>query len=154
MNRAAHLVTGPTHSGKTGRLLAWARTRTDVVGIAAPDGPNGRRMLDLRSGESVEMEKPEEGEPSVSVGPYRFRRAAFDWAGERLIAAAADPTARFLVIDEVGPLELRGDGLATVLREVVASSRPELVLLVREGLTTQVETCFSLAFTLGEPPPT
>jgi nucleoside-triphosphatase THEP1 len=145
MLRPARLVTGPTHSGKTGRLLDWAEGRREVVGIAAPDGPAGRRMVDLASGDHVEMEQPAPNEAVVAIGPYTFRRAAFDWAYERLLAAAVDPEAQYLVIDEIGPLELRGEALAPALDALLARPRlPELVVIVRDSLLDEVAARFGL----------
>jgi nucleoside-triphosphatase THEP1 len=147
MPRPARLVTGPTHSGKTGQLMAWAEGRPEVVGIAAPDGPTGRRMIDLRSGDHVEMEHPAAHEPAVEIGPYRFRQAAFDWAQPRLLHAADDPLARYLVIDEIGPLELRGDALAPVLDVLLARPHlPELVVVVRDSLRDTVAARFDLSW--------
>jgi len=151
MPRRAHLVTGPTHTGKTGRLLAWAKGRSDLGGLAAPDAPGGRRMLDLRSGEFVEMERPQPGEATVSVGPYLFRQAAFDWACRRLLEAAADPRVRFLAVDEIGPLELRGQGLAPAL-DALGEGGPVPVVVVRESLTAEVAARFDLEFVAGDLP--
>ena len=147
MRRTARLVTGPTHSGKTGRLLAWAEGRGGVVGIAAPDGPGGRRMMDLASGEHVEMEGPGPEEAVVEIGPYRFRQAAFDWAHDRLLDAADASRAKYLVVDEIGPLELRGEALAPALDALLARpSLPEPIVIVRDSLTDAVAARFDLSW--------
>lgn len=147
MPRPARLVTGPTHSGKTGRLLRWAEGRSDVVGIVTPDGPTGRRMVDLVSGAHVEMEGPGLDEAVVEIGPYRFRQAAFDWARERLLAVAEDPRARYLIIDEIGPLELRGEALAPALDLLlVRPVLPELIVIVRDSLVDAVPGRFDLSW--------
>ena len=152
MSRLVRLVTGPTHSGKTTRLLAWSQGRTDVRGVVAPDGPGGRRMLDLGSGEQVEMEGPGLTEARLEIGPYRFRKAAFDWAGERLRAAAVDPEATFLVVDEIGPLELRGEGLASALDALAAEpDGPQWIVVVRESLLDPVAARFDLRYAVFPP---
>ncbi len=135
--RRVILLTGPTHSGKTGALSATVR-QPGVAGLLAPDLPSGRILEDLESGEIERFQVHDESEPFVEIGPYRFRYAAFEWANARLVAAAHSG-ARAIVIDEVGPLELRGGGLRRGLDAVLARESGAAVLVVRESLIAQVE---------------
>ena len=66
-----------------------------------------------------------------------------------MLAAAARPGIRWLAVDEIGPLELRGEGLAPALRQVLAAPGAGfgLVLVVRETLREAVETAFGLGKT-------
>jgi hypothetical protein len=85
----------------------------------------------------------------VAVGRYAFWRSAFERAADALRdAAAAAPPPAWLVIDEIGKLELRGEGFAAALRAVLAlppASQPgTLVLAVREGLVDDVVAAFAL----------
>lgn len=90
-----------------------------------------------------------EGEAVVEVGRFRFRAAALAWAGQR-IAAAVAAGADLVVIDEVGPLELRGEGLADAL----GALPPGLarVLLVRSGLEDVVAARFAPGPVAFDPP--
>lgn len=90
------------------------------------------------------MEAADSAEESMSVGRFRFRRAAFDWAEARLLGAAACPETRCIVIDEIGPLELAGEGFAPVLRRLLARGSPELVIVVRESLAAEVGEAFGI----------
>ena len=131
------ILTGPKHSGKTTALAAWTRGRTDVAGVLQPTGPTGRSFVDLGSSEAIALEPVEPGEAEVLVRRFRFRAAAFDWANGRL-RAAAEMGPRYLVIDEVGPLELGGGGLRPGLQAVVAGRYGTLLLTVREALAEAV----------------
>ena len=131
------LLTGPTHSGKTGALSATVR-QPGVAGLLAPDVHYGRIFEDIRSGEFERFQTHDEGEPVVTIGPYRFRSAAFDWGNQRLEQAVA-AKAPVIIIDEIGPLEMRGEGLRPGLERVLARGRGVAVLVVREQLVSQVE---------------
>ena len=50
----------------------------------------------------------------------------------------------WLVIDEIGPLELNGRGFCDVLKEVLSVRRGKILLVVREGMTDQVKEAFVL----------
>jgi nucleoside-triphosphatase len=130
------LLTGATHSGKTGALSATVR-QPGVAGLLAPDVHYGRILEDLKSGEFERFQIHDDSEPFVEIGPYHFRTAAFDWANGRL-AAAVRAHSRVIVIDEVGPLELRGEGLRKGLDMVLKRREGTAVLVVREKLIGQV----------------
>ncbi|HTI31714.1 MAG TPA: nucleoside-triphosphatase [Sphingomonas sp.] len=131
------LLTGPTHSGKTGALSATVR-QPGVAGLLAPDLHYGRILEDLKSGEFERFQIHDDSEPSVEIGPYHFRAAAFDWANGKLKTAVRS-RAKIIVVDEVGPLEMRGEGLRSGLDAVLARDHGTAVLVVREKLVAQVE---------------
>jgi len=144
---AVHVFTGPIRSGKTTRLAAWAQTTAGTAGLLMPDGPQGRMFQDLQSG-FVWPTAARLGElQPLVIGRFAFSRAAFELANTTLLGAATNAATRWLVVDEVGPLELRGEGLAPALQTVLALPEPafELVLVVRESLRTAVIDAFELS---------
>jgi len=142
-----HLLSGPIHSGKTTRLAAWSAGRSDVAGILSPLRTDGRTFIDIRSGACFPMEVGITAPDAVRIGRYAFAPEAFAWAVERLLANAPRPDVRWLIIDEIGPLELLGEGFDGVLRDIIRLNRPglNLVLVVREGLAEQVIGHYDLA---------
>lgn len=138
------LITGPIHSGKTTRLAAWcaAQPAGTVGGVLQPARATGRHFVDVATNRDFPLDAPPDAPEALvqRVGRYCFAAAAFAWAAERLAQAAADPAVRVLVVDEIGPLELRGEGLDPVVRTVLASGRAGLrvVLVVRDGLAAAV----------------
>lgn len=139
----AAILTGPTFSGKTGALTRWAAGRMDVAGLLSPDGPEGRSFVDLVTGERMAMTAGTDEAQAVAVGRFRFRTEAFAWANTRLTAAAAGPRP-IIVIDEIGPLELRGAGLQAGLQAALARAEGRLILVVRETLVEEVKRSFSI----------
>lgn len=113
-----------------------------AAGLLAPDTPEGRVLVDLSSGkERVFQVTGDAAEPLVEIGPYRFRAAAFEW-GNAVLARA---NAEMIVVDEVGPLELRGEGLADGVRAVLRRASGTVICVVREGLIERAATYFEVA---------
>lgn len=131
------ILTGPVRTGKTTRLLEWARACGRVAGVAQPAGPEGRVFEDVSTGDRMALEPVGPGEAAQEVGRFRFRSEAFEWAEARLRAALA-VGASMILIDEVGPLELAGAGLRRSVDAAVAEHRGTLLLVVREALAERV----------------
>lgn len=136
-----YLLTGPVRSGKTTALIRWAEKRDDVFGILTPDIEHIRFFADAHTKNTFRMEAGP-GEEAVSVGRFLFSKKNFEIAGN-IIRHGAD-AGGWLVIDEVGPLELREEGFAAALRQVLMRRTDKLLLVVREGLTDRVKKHFDL----------
>lgn len=144
-----HILSGLVRTGKTTRLAAWAARQPGTAGLLMPDTTVGRVFRDVGTGAEWPAAAAPNAPDPLLVGRFRFGRAAFGRAGRVLLAAAAHPATRWLLVDEIGPLELRGEGLAPALRRVLARAAPAfgLVLVVREGLREAVEQAFGLGRT-------
>jgi len=147
MIRCVRILHGDIGSGKTTRAKDWVTEQALagrlVGGVLARKTSEGRRFVDLITGDEVALEHPADGEDTVAVGRFLFRRAAFDWATRR-VEAAVSAGASVVIIDEVGPLEMRGEGFAPLL-DRLAHVRPMViqVLLVRSSLTQAVAERFA-----------
>ena len=83
----------------------------------------------------------EAGESAVlSIGRFRFSKKSF----ERAIQIIRESVRHegWLIIDEIGPLELRGEGFHDVLKEVLAQRKDKLLLVAREEVTEKVKEYF------------
>ena len=150
------LIHGEIGSGKTRRAAAWVESEglagRTVAGVLALKASTGREFLDIATGDQVALEHPAEDEMAVPVGRFQFRQAAFDWAVDRIEQSLGQ--AGSVVIDEVGPLELRGAGFAPLL-DRLAQDHPGIqrVLLVRTSLIEAVAERFCTgAATIFDPP--
>jgi nucleoside-triphosphatase THEP1 len=159
--REAHMqviiITGAVDSGKT----TYCRTELAASGRAGVRGllllkvmeqgmTVGYDAREIGGARSIAFARRLGNEPSgwrevERVGCYSVSRggkeAANRWLEEAL---AADP--EVLIIDEVGPLETAGGGLAASVRRCLASDRPGLTvyLVVRINWLDQVRACFDL----------
>lgn len=139
-------VTGPLKSGKTTRLAAWCENRKDVAGLLSPVLTGKRWFRNLKNGDLKPMEA-ENGETQVQqIGKYLFSSETFAWANETLMQATHLPGISYLVIDEIGPLELQGNGLAPALEKILSSfpAQLDLVLVIRETLLEEMLRHFRL----------
>jgi nucleoside-triphosphatase len=138
------IVTGLVRSGKTTRLLDWASKQEIVKGIASPFSGNKRMFYDLSTHESFSMEA-KEGEESMKIGKYNFSIDSFKRA-VRIIAEGIENNSGFLVIDEIGPLELENKGFNKILRKILSTENREfsLVLVIRDTMVDDVLKQFGI----------
>ncbi len=138
------MVTGAVQSRKTTRLLNWVINKNDVYGILTPV-VNGKRFFnDVYTKELFDMEaSPGDNDP-LSIGKFQFDKRSFEKASQ-IIRNALDKKG-WLIIDEIGPLELQQKGFYSLLPEVLHSTNYDLkiILVVREGLMEQVKSFFEL----------
>jgi nucleoside-triphosphatase THEP1 len=137
-----YILTGPVHSGKTTALMNWIKKRTDVYGILTPLVNEKRVFLDIQISEQFAMETAEYDSTILTVGRFKFSKKSFD----RAIGIIRDAIYKkgWLIIDEIGPLELRGEGFHDVLKEVIVQRKDKLLLVVREELIEKVKKYFEL----------
>ena len=145
------LFSRPVRSGKTSELQRWCDTQKNVTGILMPD-VNGKRMLqDIGSGMLFEMEcddPPNSEKPLLQVGRYYFYASAFTKANSSLLETLS-ALPQWLVIDEVGKLELDKKGFYPAVKQLVERYRntrsgSNLLMVVREGLYEEVARFFKI----------
>jgi nucleoside-triphosphatase THEP1 len=128
-----YILSGPTGSGKTTRLLQWSKKQDSVAGILSPVIHGERYFHDLSTGEQFTMEAGDDKE-TLNVGRYRFSLFAFSKA-VRVMENALSSSSDWLVLDEAGPLEINGKGFYPVLELLVKSRRRGgIIIVVREQI--------------------
>jgi nucleoside-triphosphatase len=130
------VVTGPPGCGKTAAVEAavgvWRSRGFPVRGIVQPGVFSHRRKVgflvrDLATGaEAVLAQRVERGQGEHGTA-YRFSREGLELAARALGGIAAGSV---LVVDEIGPIELRGDGHMPALRRALATAGLAAVVLV------------------------
>ncbi len=140
-----YVLSSPIRSGKTTSLMQWAAAlpRGNVAGVLAPDRTDGRYVYDLLSGEEQKLAADENTVPGavLHIGRYAFRRDAFQWA-RQILQTGFDRRPEWLIFDEIGYLELRGQGLEPTVRHLLDLNRAEpatkLLWVVRDSLLGEV----------------
>ena len=143
--KEVYIVTGKIHSGKSSTLANWCQSRNDVYGILSPV-ENGKRFFrDISSGEKFSMEAGPDEISTIPIGKFKFSMSAFSKAVE-IITSGTYNRKGWLVIDEIGPLELSGRGFDEVLKEILqnAPSNMKLILVVRDSIKDEVIRRYSL----------
>jgi nucleoside-triphosphatase THEP1 len=136
------ILTAPIQSGKTTSLINWSVARNDVHGILTPVVNGKRVFMNVQTKEQFPMEATGE-EEKLTVGKFIFSKAGFEKAAG-IIREGIDKKG-WLVIDEIGPLELRGEGFCDVLKEVLAKRKEKIILVVREGMVEKVKVYFNIS---------
>lgn len=135
-----YILKGPIRSGKTSALVAWSQGRKDVEGLLSPDDTSGvRYFYELGEGRAFDFEvSPSTSAPTINIGPFCFLRSAFERANRYLLQAAKRQKISYIVLDELGKLELRGEGLHEAARMLIPQfqelARRHLILVVRDTL--------------------
>ena len=138
-----YILTAPVQSGKTTSLIIWSAARKDVYGILTPVVNGKKFFMNAQTRERFPMESTGQ-EETLTVGRFIFSKAGFDKAVQ--IVREAVNKEGWLIIDEIGPLELKGEGFCDVLKEVLAKRAQKLLLVVRDknGMVEKVKEYFGL----------
>jgi len=88
----------------------------------------------------------------IAIGKYIFNTRAFDHAKE-VLRTALNQRKDWLIIDEIGPLELKGGGFDNILREILSEKddkhQPQkgniqLILVIRESLVDAIVKAYGI----------
>jgi nucleoside-triphosphatase THEP1 len=130
---------GSVHSGKTTRLIKWLKDKNNVQGIISPIIAGKRYLVNINSDEKrkLEIDSGSSQENVTKIGNYIFDKSVFEWAC-KIILDAVKSNPDWLIIDEVGPLELQGEGLAKAVNKVFSENvsllKTNVIMVVRERL--------------------
>jgi nucleoside-triphosphatase len=142
------LWTGEKHSGKTtgaARLVQAVRSQGyAVAGLVAPavyrDGALvGFDAVDLRSGQRTTLAR--DNGSGGTAGRFEFLAEGLR-LGNASLSPSATASADLIVVDEFGPLELKGQGWRRSVDALTESSEATMLLVVRSELVGEVERVY------------
>jgi nucleoside-triphosphatase THEP1 len=143
------LLSGPIHTGKTTKLTEWIRNKDNVDGILQPVIDGRRHIKYISSGEIqlLEILPGSQKKNILAIGNYKFNNDVFTWARSKLLMAYRKKP-EWLIIDEVGKLEISGGGLepaiSNVLNDFNDNKNLNLVFVVRDYLVPDFLTRYCL----------
>lgn len=145
------ILTGKIDSGKTSLLDQWIREYRNedlkVAGILAPaiyagGKKTGYEIMDIKTGKRRFMAMISEEPGEISIGRFNFFPEAI--AEATRILSELNEENDLGIIDETGPLELEGKGLAEGLKEALSHPPKKLIIVVRENLVEKVTKSFRI----------
>lgn len=151
--RVAGVVTGDRGQGKTAFVQGLVeRLRGEGLRIAGVLSPGQVRdgvrwsidVVDLAGGRRTPLATRDPGSPWPPVGSFRVSPEGLE-RGRAALAPAAVAGADLVVVDEVGPWELAGEGWAGALDALRVAAAPPLLLVVRRGLVDEILARFAPA---------
>jgi len=154
LGRELILVTGAVDSGKSSWCSAFSAAHREFDGVLLRKVFRGARRIGYDavrpcSGATVPFSRLKGAEPpgwksAEAVGPFTISEPGKETASRWLLEALGS-AAPGLIVDEIGPLELAGGGLAASLRRILADSAPRrLILVVRRDCLARAVEAFAL----------
>ncbi|MCX7549627.1 nucleoside-triphosphatase [Xanthomarina sp. F2636L] len=145
-----YILTGAIRSGKTTALQKWIANRKDVDGLLCPDDDKGKRyFLQVKSKIEYELETEFENKDIIEIGNFRFLKSAFDEANDYLISKTSKKESKYIIIDELGKLELRNEGFHVSAEKLIpdyeCNQQKHLILVIRESLIEPVLKKYSIS---------
>lgn len=147
-----YLITGKTKSGKTTELFRWIIDKENVGGILQPV-VNGKRFIySISEKRLIQLEVSVKNflnvkdEALIRIGKYLFLKDGFDKARD-LLQKDFKSNCEWLIIDEVGPLELNGSGLEPTVSNILKNSNSfsgSIIIVIRELLIDDFINKFDL----------
>lgn len=112
------ILTGKIRSGKTTRLMLWAASQKNTDGILQPF-VEGKRFIYRPGSKTLKQLEVEHFIDTVKIGKYNFSVEAFTWA-QSVLNECSHKKLDWLIIDEIGPLELEGKGLEPIVTKIIS----------------------------------
>ncbi len=149
MNPNLMILTAAVQSGKTTAIQTRIKTENKPIsGILTPDIDGKRMLKNLETGVIYPFQIPEAAnENAIRIGRFIFSQETFKRGQEILIELCREMDT-LIIIDEIGKLELRGEGFEPALTRFVQyhqSSQTPVLLVVRDYLLEVVIETYGLA---------
>ncbi len=134
------ILTGPTRSHKTTTLFHWAKERHDCGGVLTPDEHGLRMLYNVKEKKSIPFQKHEQNSPAdIAIGRYVFDAEGFNQASIWLDEHLNDLNLYYILLDEIGSLELDCRGWDQWIRASIPKLGDKtLILVVRRKLLDEV----------------
>jgi molybdopterin-guanine dinucleotide biosynthesis protein A len=147
-NNRIIVLSDTVRSGKTTALYNWLQSLQSKAGFICPDIGDSRKLLDLQTGIYYDLETNENHEDCVSIGKFHFSKRIINKASLAVLQALKTDV-QFLVMDEIGKLEIESDeGFFPILKEVIACYENQrngyLILVIRDSLLHKAINKFNL----------
>ncbi|MEG8990277.1 nucleoside-triphosphatase [Ignavibacteria bacterium 4148-Me] len=136
MKNRIYIITGLSKTGKTTRLMSWVSSQKNIDGILQPVIEDKRFFYHISSRTLFQLESDNDYN-TIKVGKYKFRLEAFNWANEKLNNCIGK-NLEWIVVDEIGLLEINGEGLNSSVKNLLSStSNEKIIFVIRETLLQQ-----------------
>lgn len=134
-----YIYSDAIQTGKTTRILTWVNNKQNVYGILTPDVADKRRLYNIADKQLLAFETDKNTtELSITIGKFTFLKSAFTTAQE-ILKNALNHQPEWLIIDEIGKLEMQNEGLEPQLTSTLydfseQSPQTKILLIIRETL--------------------
>ncbi|MBS1587105.1 MAG: hypothetical protein JSS82_16345 [Bacteroidetes bacterium] len=130
-------------SGKTAAIVNWLTKIQGAAGFLTPDILGRKKLYDIATGDYLDLEVDESCTDCTRMGECQYDNKALEY-GRQLLLNAVDNWPRWLVIDDIGPLEMdRNEGWEPALGQVIKAHHEidgdnDLLMVVNEPLLNEM----------------
>ena len=137
-----YIFTGEIKSGKTTRLQKFISENPCTDGILAPVINGKKHLVRIKTNETklLDHDGVDKSVTLTKICSYDFIKSVFDWGQKELYDAYLQEPS-WLIIDEIGPLELKGEALEPMVSKILNDGKPadtKIILVVRNFLLEKV----------------
>lgn len=129
------ILTGEIRTGKTTHLMRWANSQKNIDGIFQPVIDDKRFVYNIGSRVLKALETSDINK-SISIGKYNFSKDTFAWC-RQILNDCLNKNLDWIVIDEIGPLELEGKGLEPAITYLLSHRnelKAKILFVVRDSI--------------------
>ncbi|MEC5158611.1 NTP transferase domain-containing protein [Chryseobacterium sp. MP_3.2] len=131
------IFSGKIGAGKTTLLKNWMAENENRTGFLSPKIEGKRYFENIEIGEQQLLEVKNS---SLKIGKYSFDPIVFTWAESELLNQI-NAQKEWLIIDEIGPLEIRKkQGFYKLILKIIAnqtSLKPKIIFVVRDFMVAE-----------------
>lgn len=145
-----YILSVPVQVGKTTRLRDWMKeSHQRFGGFLMPDNEAGLRVIEPLDGRLEEVVE-DRANGDLEIGRFKFRSAAFA-AGMDALHRALEAQVDWIIVDEIGPLEVRREvGFEPAFGDWLQKfrslpERPNLLLVIRDFLLDEAVIRYDLS---------
>ena len=124
-------------AGKTSILKDWAENNPNITGFLSVKIDRKRFFINLETGEKQPMEIENS---DLKVGKYSFDPEVFLWAEKELLKQYQSDK-EWLIIDEIGPLEIRkNQGFHELILKIIqknSEAKSKVIFVVRDFMVAE-----------------
>ena len=144
MPKEIYILSGAIKTGKTTKLLEFSLKHQDVYGILSPVSEGIRFFMDVHTKEEFPMESKPGSVSVFRVGKFSFDPGSFIKA-TAIIREALNHKYGWLLIDEIGPLELNAEGFYEIVKEIInGRSSLKILFVIRDYVLHQAIDFFKM----------
>ncbi|MBI2428395.1 MAG: hypothetical protein HYV29_06295 [Ignavibacteriales bacterium] len=145
-----YVLTGAKDGGKTKmaeQLQSQLKINNFTVGgiiqrkVLKNNERYGYDLYDVRSQKSTPLCRTDAPDAGIVAGPFKFFPEGIRF-GKEALAIAKIKNCNVIIIDEIGPLEMKGEGWAVALSEILANYSGILIVVIREFLVDEMVGIF------------
>lgn len=150
-NKRILIITGAVNSGKTTLANKIADEFKDFgfnvkgflsKGIFSGEDKTGYKLINISTGDEYHLASINPGKKfKLRQGRLFFNEEVFETADKLLKHLSTDD---IILLDEIGPLEIKEKGFYSSLKEILSSLNNKVILIVREKLIKDILTKFNL----------